>query len=150
MPATEDGIRRREGSRDECWIRFAPERSSQIYTGLRYPINLGARGGVLRSGFRVSGTGGRNASNTWVLPRSKLDGRKRITGFSPSEEIPKAEPSQGSLTAGKLDVKSSTVDSIQDMRLRKLMRLIDADPLGTIHDWALAFNLSHSSHLCVQ
>jgi|SRR5580693_1121802 AraC-like DNA-binding protein len=34
--------------------------------------------------------------------------------------------------------------SVEDVRLRKLLRLIEEDPLGTIHDWALAFNLSHS------
>jgi transcriptional regulator GlxA family with amidase domain len=34
--------------------------------------------------------------------------------------------------------------SVEDVRLRKLLRLMEEDPLGTIHDWALAFNLSHS------
>lgn len=31
-----------------------------------------------------------------------------------------------------------------DARLRKLLVLIDADPLGTSQDWALALNLSNS------
>jgi transcriptional regulator GlxA family with amidase domain len=34
--------------------------------------------------------------------------------------------------------------SVEDARLRKLLLLMEEDPLGTIHDWALAFNLSHS------
>lgn len=38
----------------------------------------------------------------------------------------------------------SQVNSIEDVRLRKLLRLMEEDPLSTIHDWALAFNLSHS------
>jgi transcriptional regulator GlxA family with amidase domain len=33
---------------------------------------------------------------------------------------------------------------LQDVRLRKLLRLIEAEPLGTIQDWALEFNLSNS------
>ena len=35
-------------------------------------------------------------------------------------------------------------NSVEDIRLRKLLRLMEEDPLGTIHDWALSFNLSHS------
>lgn len=35
---------------------------------------------------------------------------------------------------------------IEDVRLRKLVELIDAEPLGNIHDWAGALNLS-DSHL---
>lgn len=34
--------------------------------------------------------------------------------------------------------------SVLDARLRRLLDLIDANPLGTIQDWALAFNLSNS------
>ena len=33
---------------------------------------------------------------------------------------------------------------IQDVRLRKLVELIDSEPLGKIHDWAGALNLSES------
>jgi transcriptional regulator GlxA family with amidase domain len=41
---------------------------------------------------------------------------------------------------------------IQDVRLRKLLDLIDSDPLGKIHDWAVALNLSpsHLQHLFKQ
>ena len=50
--------------------------------------------------------------------------------------------------AVETSVDSKTTDSqtssIEDVRLRKLLRLMEEDPNGTIHDWALAFNLSHS------
>ena len=50
--------------------------------------------------------------------------------------------------AVETSVDSKTTDSqtssVEDVRLRKLLRLMEEDPLGTIHDWALAFNLSHS------
>jgi AraC-like DNA-binding protein len=36
------------------------------------------------------------------------------------------------------------LNQIQDARLRKLLQLIESDPLGKTQDWALAFNLSHS------
>lgn len=44
------------------------------------------------------------------------------------------------------------LSSIQDVRLRKLIELIDSDPLGRIHDWAVALNLSpsHLQHLFKQ
>jgi transcriptional regulator GlxA family with amidase domain len=41
-------------------------------------------------------------------------------------------------------ILDSQTNSVEDVRLRKLLRLMEEDPLGTIHDWALAFNLSHS------
>lgn len=42
--------------------------------------------------------------------------------------------------------------AIQDGRLRKLLQMMEDDPACTIHDWALAFNLSYSylSHLFKQ
>ena len=48
--------------------------------------------------------------------------------------------------------KDSLPTSIEDIRLRKLLRLMEEDPLGTINDWALAFNLSnsHLQHLFKQ
>ena len=47
------------------------------------------------------------------------------------------------LAAAETSVDSQTT-SVEDVRLRKLLRLMEEDPLGTIHEWALAFNLSHS------
>jgi transcriptional regulator GlxA family with amidase domain len=47
------------------------------------------------------------------------------------------------VAAVETSVDSQTT-SVEDVRLRKLLRLMEEDPLGTIHDWALAFNLSHS------
>lgn len=44
------------------------------------------------------------------------------------------------------------LQDIRDARLRKLLELIDSDPLGKIHDWAVALNLSqsHLQHLFKQ
>jgi transcriptional regulator GlxA family with amidase domain len=38
----------------------------------------------------------------------------------------------------------STTPNILDARLRRLLELIETNPLSTIQDWALAFNLSNS------
>lgn len=45
-----------------------------------------------------------------------------------------------------------TLNQIQDARLRKLLQLIESDPLGKTQDWAVAFNLSpsHIQHLFKQ
>ena len=56
-------------------------------------------------------------------------------------------------SAGKADGDSNSKSiQIQDVRLRKLLELIDSDPLGRIHDWAVALNLSqsHLQHLFKQ
>lgn len=44
------------------------------------------------------------------------------------------------------------LNQIQDARLRKLLQLIESDPLGKTQDWAVAFNLSpsHIQHLFKQ
>jgi len=42
------------------------------------------------------------------------------------------------------DRSLDALNQIQDVRLRKLLQLIESDPLGNTQDWALAFNLSHS------
>jgi len=43
----------------------------------------------------------------------------------------------------------ATLERVQDVRLRKLIELIDSDPLSRIQDWAVALNLSqsHLQHL---
>lgn len=71
------------------------------------------------------------------------DGKKSTADCNSPEKLRKTESSQGEV-AGRVELEASAIDSIQDIRLRKLLQLIEADPLGTIHDWALAFNLSHS------
>lgn len=40
--------------------------------------------------------------------------------------------------------RDSVTGNIIDARLRKLLQLIEANPLSTIQDWALAFSLSNS------
>lgn len=54
---------------------------------------------------------------------------------------------------GKADgCSDSNLSDIRDVRLRKLLELIDSDPIGKIHDWAVALNLSqsHLQHLFKQ
>jgi AraC-like DNA-binding protein len=50
------------------------------------------------------------------------------------------------------DKMSITGNQTQDARLRKLLQLIEFDPLAKTSDWALAFNLSpsHIQHLFKQ
>jgi AraC-like DNA-binding protein len=51
------------------------------------------------------------------------------------------EPACGQLPT---DRSLDALNQIQDVRLRKLLQLVESDPLGDTQDWALAFNLSHS------
>jgi len=44
----------------------------------------------------------------------------------------------------RLNRGSSNTIPIQDARLRKVLHLIEADPLGSSQDWALQLNLSNS------
>jgi len=44
----------------------------------------------------------------------------------------------------RLNSGSSNTIPIQDARLRKVLYLIEADPLGSSQDWALQLNLSNS------
>ena len=46
----------------------------------------------------------------------------------------------------------STAAPIQDVRLRKLLELMEIDPRGTIQSWAMTLNLSqsHLQHLFKQ
>jgi AraC-like DNA-binding protein len=51
-------------------------------------------------------------------------------------------PNNHTLAPSNTPLTAST--QIQDVRLRKLLQLVESDPLGNPQDWALAFNLSHS------
>ena len=44
----------------------------------------------------------------------------------------------------KFNITCSVNTTLQDARVRKLVHLIEADPLGNSQDWALALNLSNS------
>lgn len=47
--------------------------------------------------------------------------------------------------AGEVDGNShAKLPPVRDVRLRKLLEMIDSEPLGRIHDWAGALNLSES------
>jgi len=56
----------------------------------------------------------------------------------------------GIANGGTAALKNGLIDPhFQDVRLHKLLELIDSDPLGKIQDWAVALNLSqsHLQHL---
>lgn len=42
------------------------------------------------------------------------------------------------------DSKDTTTDNILDVRLRKLLQMIEENPLSTIREWAIVLNLSNS------
>lgn len=73
-----------------------------------------------------------------------FDVRKTAQNYLPqNEERATRTPKR---TSGETapDKSLEVLNQIQDIRLRKLLRLIESDPLGNTQDWALAFNLSHS------
>jgi AraC-like DNA-binding protein len=47
-------------------------------------------------------------------------------------------------TVQEISSGPSTIARIQDLRLRKLLELMEVDPRGNIRTWALTLNLSHS------
>jgi transcriptional regulator GlxA family with amidase domain len=51
---------------------------------------------------------------------------------------------QGAGTGEGSGNSNGKLPPIQDVRLRKLVELIESEPLGKIHDWAGALNLSES------
>jgi transcriptional regulator GlxA family with amidase domain len=78
---------------------------------------------------------GRNAASCAISNGSKVSVTGRGANSKNDDVISSARPAW-----------------VQDVRLRKLLDLIDSDPLGKIHDWAVALNLSpsHLQHLFKQ
>jgi AraC-like DNA-binding protein len=79
-------------------------------------------------------------------------GRRNAVNLAPLNEGLITTTAKRNLADSEINTDVSDRSPVQDIRLRKLLQLIEADPLGTIHDWALAFNLSnsHLQHLFKQ
>ena len=76
-------------------------------------------------------------------------------GFDPSErrnafdcsaasELPQGGATHGDATVAEVSPDPVPVARIQDLRLRKLLELMEVDPRGSIRTWARTLNLSHS------
>ena len=73
---------------------------------------------------------------------SYSDFRRRSLSYSSSKGIP-AVANRDS-PKGKLHVDLRSVTHVEDVRLRKLLQLMESNPLGNVRDWASTFNLSNS------
>jgi AraC-like DNA-binding protein len=75
-----------------------------------------------------------------------FDVRKTARNYLPENEERTTLTATAKRAFGQIP-RNRSVDALnqtQDVRLRKLLQLIESDPLGDTQDWALAFNLSHS------
>jgi AraC-like DNA-binding protein len=70
--------------------------------------------------------------------------RKTAQNCPADNEQETAQPEKSSSAQTPLNTTPAASSQIQDVRLRRLLQLIESDPLGKTQDWALAFNLSHS------
>ena len=73
-----------------------------------------------------------------------FDVRKTAQNYLPEKEGQRTQPAKGEFAEIHPDGSVDALNQVQDVRLRKLLQLIESDPLGDTQDWALAFNLSHS------
>lgn len=73
-----------------------------------------------------------------------FDVRKTAQNYLPENGERTTRPLKPTFIDIPPDRALDALNQIQDVRLRKLLQLIEADPLGNTQDWALAFNLSHS------
>lgn len=73
-----------------------------------------------------------------------FDVRKTAQNYPPGNEERKTRPGKHTSANISPDKSLDSLNQIQDVRLRKLLLLIESDPVGNTQDWALAFNLSHS------
>jgi transcriptional regulator GlxA family with amidase domain len=69
--------------------------------------------------------------------------RREALDCTPSEPSLRGAAKRDS-TVLEISSGQSTVAGIQDLRLRKLLELMEVDPRGNIRTWALTLNLSHS------
>lgn len=73
-----------------------------------------------------------------------FDVRKTAQTYLPENKERATRRAKGTFPQITRNRSLDALDQIQDARLRKLLQLIESDPLGDTQDWALAFNLSHS------
>jgi transcriptional regulator GlxA family with amidase domain len=68
--------------------------------------------------------------------------RRRALGYSSPKGVPADENHDSAKAELHVDLRSVTL--VEDVRLRKLLQLMESNPLGNTRDWALIFNLSNS------
>ena len=73
-----------------------------------------------------------------------FDVRKTAQNYLPENEGRTTRLAKHAFADLPPDRSLEALNQIPDVRLRKLLRLIESDPLGNTQDWAFAFNLSHS------
>src|SRR5215469_2889386 len=73
-----------------------------------------------------------------------FDVRKTAQNYLPESEERATRPTKRACAEIPPDESLDALNQVQDVRLRKLLQLVESDPLGNTQDWALAFNLSHS------
>jgi len=76
------------------------------------------------------------------MPASYPDFRRSALPHASSKLIPAAADHDSATTEVHVDLQS--VPPLEDVRLRKLLQLMESNPRGSVRDWALAFNLSNS------
>lgn len=69
--------------------------------------------------------------------------RREVSNRTSPHELPAVSDQELDKSTVKLDGHSAP-PNILDARLRRLLELIETNPLSTIQDWAMAFNLSNS------
>ena len=70
--------------------------------------------------------------------------RKNAQNCPSANEQERAQPEKYRSSQTPSNTSHAALNQIQDARLRKLLQLIESDPMGKTQEWALAFNLSHS------
>jgi AraC-like DNA-binding protein len=73
-----------------------------------------------------------------------FDVRKTAQNYLPKNEERTTPPAKRAFAEIPPKRSLDALNEIQDVRMRKLVHLIESDPLGNTQDWALAFHLSHS------
>jgi transcriptional regulator GlxA family with amidase domain len=78
--------------------------------------------------------------------------RRNALSVPASNSLPATEAAKRDSTDTQIKPDRSTAAPIQDVRLRKLLELMEIDPRGTIQSWAMTLNLSqsHLQHLFKQ
>jgi transcriptional regulator GlxA family with amidase domain len=70
--------------------------------------------------------------------------RRNVLSITTSSKLPATEAAERDSTDTEVKPDRAPAAPIQDLRLRKLLELMEVDPRGTIQTWALTLNLSHS------
>ena|SRR5215468_3286488 len=70
------------------------------------------------------------------------DFRRSVLGYASSKLVPAAANHDPART--EVQAELASVTPLEDVRLRKLLQLMESNPRGSVRDWALAFNLSNS------